>query len=1619
MDIVELIGERIRHDGAAIAVDAADGRLTYGDLGRAAVRVAAALSAAGVGPDDVVAVRMERGAELAATVLGVLWAGAAYLPVDPAVPAAHVRRMVRAAGARHLLTDDPSTVPDGLRLVTPREDTLSAPYAAHPENLAYVVFTSGSTGEPKPVAVPRRALTNHARAVLGRYRLDAPDRVLQFANQAFDVYAEELFPTLAAGARVVVPPEAVPAPARLEAFLDRERISVVNLPTSYWTAWAHDLGAAPRPLPATLRLAVIGSESGHAATLATWRRHCTVPVINAYGLSETTVTSTTADLDDGAGPLPIGSPLDGVHAYVLDDGLREAPAGELYLAGAGLARGYPGRPDLTAERFVASPFQAGQRMYRTGDRVRRTAGGALVFEGRADDQVKVRGIRVEPAEVEAALREHPAVARAAVVARDMRLVGYVVPRAGEDTGGIREWLAGRVPAHLVPAGIVVLDALPTTAGGKLDRAALPAPAPAPAAGEEPVDAAEAAVCAAFATVLGVPRVGRHDDFFDLGGHSLRAARLLGLLRAGLSIRALFDAPTPARLAERLRSAEGSQPGITPMPRPERIPLSPGQQRMWFLRQLTDSAAYTVPFALHLHGPLDRAALEAAIGDVFARHEALRTVITVDRGVPCQTVLPAATVRPDLPVEHPDDVDAAIRDELRRPFDLATDVPLRARLFHVGPGEHVLLLTMSHIGTDGGSVPPLARDLHDAYAARRTGQAPRWEPLPVQYVDYTLWQAGRLTRTPLAERQLAYWKRALDGVPDHLGLVVDLPRPPVAGQRGAMVPVSIGPSTHAAVAALARRTGTTVFMVVQAVVAALLTRLGAGPDVPIGTPVAGRPDPALDDLVGFFVNTVVLRTDTSGDPDLFALLRRVRRTDLDAFDHQDVPFEDVVEAVNPGRSPARNPLFQVMLLMRAEDGFRLPGLTVRTEEPFTGAALFDLLFSFVERFGADGAPAGLDGRLEYATDLYLPESARLIAGRFAALLERWVTAPGRALSDLDLFLSGERDDLRRWNATATALPDATLPELVEARVAADPGRPALRTAAGELTFGELNERANRLARVLLARGAGPGDRVAVLLGRGHRSVETFLAVLKCGAAYLPIDPAYPEARIRFMLTDGEPALVVTASPAAGLALPAPVLALDDPAVLAELAAAAPGDPGPADRPRPLTGETPAYVIYTSGTTGQPKGVVLPGRVLVNELAWHDAEVPSPYGARVAQVASVGFDVAEHEMLAGLMNGKTLCVPDEDTRRDPARLARWLESERITDFYQTTSMLTAVYEAATAQGLDLPALRYVIQGGEPLQITPLIRGFHAARPGLVLRNEYGPSETHGVTGGALPADTADWPVRPTIGPPIWNTQVHILDQALRPVPVGVVGELYLAGVNLAHGYLNRPGLTAARFVANPFGAPGSRMYRSGDRGRWHPDGTVELVGRTDDQVKIRGVRVELAELNAIVAAHPAVAQAATVLRTDDPGDPRLVCYVVAAGAGDRPEPSALRRHVAAVVPEAVVPSAFVVLDSLPVTTNGKVDRDRLPRPVHRGTGGDTPASPLEARICELFDDVLGATGTGARDDFFDLGGHSLLATRLVNRLNAALGTDVGVRIVFEAPTPAELAGRIAPSPALLSN
>ncbi|MFI2606626.1 amino acid adenylation domain-containing protein [Kitasatospora sp. NPDC018619] len=1688
--VPELFAARAAGTPDAVAVRSGSTALTYRQLDAAADRLARRLAARGVRAGAPVAIALPRGTGTLVAMLAVLKAGGACVSLDLTHPAQRLAavladaRPVCAIGAAADLAG--LGLPAGLPTLRPDEvhddepaATAPALPAPRPDQPAYILHTSGSTGRPKGVVVTHASLANlyaglgedHVAPAVrrtGRDRL----RVAHSASFAFDASWDPVLWMVHGHELHLLDDATYRDPAALAAHLDRERIDYLDLTPSYLEVLlAEGILDEGRHRPSVL---VVG---GEATPPALWQRLAAVPglhPVDLYGPTETTVDAYAwTPGPDGA---PSGRVVRGSRAYVLDNSLRPAPdgvTGELYVAGACLARGYLGRPDLTAERFLADPFgPPGSRMYRTGDLARRRPDGTLEFLGRADDQVKIRGFRIEPGEIAAVLAELPGVAQAVVVARPgpqgKRLLGYAVPASGSapDPDGLRAALADRLPAHMVPAAVLLLDELPRTAHDKLDHRALPEPAET-AAGTAAATPEEELVCGLFAEVLGLPRApGREASFFDLGGHSLLAGRLAARLRdtfaAPVGFADVFRRPTPAGLAALLAEApRADAPGTgaavaergagpVPVPRTERMPLSPAQRGLWFLHRLEGpSPTYNIPFALTLTGPLDRAALTRALGDLVARHEVLRTVYGEEPdGTPYQRILPPTAVE-----LH--DGTSELSDAVRYAFDLSAEPPLRATLF-TGPAaptdapqpadgapkpadgapqpvegapRHTLLLLLHHIAGDGASTTPLLRDLAAAYAARTAGREPELPALDVQFADHAVWQQERLGTTdapsPLAVRQTEHWRAALAGLPDQLELPLDRPRPAVAGHDGATVPFALGAEAHSALAGLARAADSTVFMAVQAGLAALLTRHGAGTDIPVGTPVAGREDERTAALVGYFVNSVVLRTDTSGDPTFRELLARVRATVLDAQENAELPFERLVEELNPARSLARHPLFQVMLAWqsRPDEPVALgDGLTAEIAAIPSGTAKFDLTLNAGELPGG-----GLGGFLEYRSDLFDAATAAALAERLARLLAAAASAPDTPIGLLPLISDEERQRaLVDWNtapagAPAASHPGATLPELFEAAAAAHPTAVAVRYGDEQLDYAGLAACADRLARLLAAEGIGPGTIVALALPRSLDLVVALLAVAKSGAAYLPLDPDYPADRLAYMLADAAPAALLT-DRATAPRLPAHEvrqLLVDGPEP-----AAFPAVPlAQHERTRPLRAEDTAYVIYTSGSTGRPKGVPVTHRNVVR--LFRSTDHWFGFGAEDVWTLfhSYAFDFSVWELWGALLHGGRLVVVPHLVSRDPAAFLDLLARERVTVLNQTPS---AFYQLSAADrdrpGSEL-ALRYVVFGGEALELARLDDWYDRhADNAPVLVNMYGITETtvH-VSYIALDRASAAAGSSSTIGVNIPDLRVYVLDRHLQPVPPGVTGEMYVAGAGLARGYLGRPELTATRFVADPyaelFGERGTRMYRSGDLARRRPDGVLEYFGRADQQVKLRGFRIELGEIEAVLAAHPAVADAAVVVREDVPGDRRLVGYAVAAAGGGPAtaagaSPEDLRAHAAAGLPAHMVPSAVVLLDRLPLTANGKLDRRALPAPEAPATGaGRPPRTPREQQLCELFAEVLGVAAVGVEDDFFALGGHSLLVVRFAGRIREVLGLEVGIGALFQASTVAALDAALA--------
>ncbi len=1984
----------------AIALEAGETTLTYRELDQLSDTFAHHLICRGVGPESLVAVALKRSPDLVVSMLAVLKAGGAYLPIDPGYPAERVTFMLRDADPTVVITDGELAVPDGLPSMPVDALRTAVDQAPHPADrsdlLAYVMYTSGSTGVPKGIAVTHHNVVSLAAD--RRWSGGAHARVLLHSPHTFDASTYELWAPLLGGGRVVIsPPEDLHA-ATVAALVAERRLTALWLTAGLFSVIVDQ---DPTCL-AGLREVWVGGDAVSPAAVERVLAACPgLTVVNGYGPTETTVFATCHPVSSepvGA-EVPIGRPMDNMRVFVLDAGLRPVPpgvVGELYVAGAGLARGYLRQPGLTAGRFVACPFGGpGERMYRTGDLAAWTPTGELAFRGRADTQVKVRGFRIEPGEVETVLTGHPAVDQAVVVSRedqagDQRLVAYVVPdvtgagsaadeqvgewqqvyermyaagdgglgedftgwnssytgkaiplaemrqwrdaaverilcwsprrvlelgtgsglllahisphveeywgtdfsaaavdglrsqvnaaawadrvhlrhQAADDVSGlpagrfdtvvlnsvvqyfpdadyldrvlsqamellapggrvvigdvryagslgllhravqqarypgattsalraavehavfvekelvlapewftrwgerngaaavdvrlksgtahneltrhryevvlhkaparpvplgelptlewgtevgdlagvgrrcrfkhdtpvritgipnarligeggqvtdgetgidpqeVQDWAAAqgwgslvtwshavdrfdavvwpggpapgrvftgsylpgghtgralsndpagvrevgslltalrgyareRLPDYMVPSAVVAIGSIPLTPSGKLDRRSLPAPDYAGTTdGRAPRTPQEEILAGLFAEVLGLDRVGVDDDFFVMGGHSLLATRLVGRIRAELGVevpvRAVFESGTVAGLAAHLAAGPGARQPLVRQTRPERVPLSFAQQRMWFLHRLEGpSTSYNMPTMLRLRGALDVAALRAALLDLVVRHESLRTLIAEDEdGMPYQRIIPAEEVPLDVPVTPvaSDGLADAMRAAAGHRFDLSTDMPLRATVLRCAEDDHVLALVLHHIAGDGGSAAPLVNDLTAAYTARRDGQAPEWSPLPVQYADYAIWQRAMLGQDSedgsVMAAQEGYWQRELTGTPQPLPLPVDRPRPAMGARRADQIEFEVGPDLLAAVEELSRGRSVTASMVLQAALATLLHRLGSGDDITIGSPIAGRTDQALTDLVGFFVNSWVLRVRLTGDPTFEQILDQVRGKALAAYDNQEAPFDRLVELLNPDRSAAYHPLFQVVLAWqnnpRAE--LRLPGLAVSIEPvPGTATAKFDLSFLL-----SPDVRGGALGLLEYDTDLFDRNTVAKLVNRFLHVLEQVTADPARPAGSVDVLEPGELlRHVRELNDTSVPEPGGTIPALFARQVDATPDAVAV-TAGGEsLTYRELDSRAETVAAELVRRGAAAESVVAVALPRSLDLIVALLAVVKSGAAYLPIDPEYPAERQAFMLRDARPLFVVSTAEFA--ARPAQD---DCPRVVFDDLAAVTGAPGPrVDRVSHC--DRLAYVLYTSGSTGLPKGTGITHRGVVQLAA--DRRWRRPAEESVLLRSPHTFDAMTWELWPTLLRGARLVVAPPGDIDDAGVFAALVAEQRIT----TTLLITSVFHHLVDQDpACLAGLREVWIGGERLSPAVVERAAKSC-PDTVFLNAYGPTEVT-VCSSVHELSPEQVGAEVPIGRPMDNMRVFVLDAGLRPVPPGVVGELYVTGARLARGYPGRAGLTAGRFVACPFGGPGERMYRTGDLAAWTAAGELVFRGRADNQVKVRGFRIEPGEVEAALLAHPSVTQAAVIARRVRDTGTHLVAYVVAA----EPEPGDLRKYLAGTLPNFMVPSAVVLLDRLPLTPNRKLDRAALPEPVFAAAEYRAPRTLDEEALAGLFGEVLGADRVGVDDDFFSLGGHSLLVTRLVSRIAAVMGVSVPVREVFQHSVVADLALRL---------
>jgi amino acid adenylation domain-containing protein len=1650
----ELIEAQVKRTPDAVALVSENEALTYRELNGRANQLAHYLRKLGVGPDAVVGVFAERSIEMVVGLLATIKAGGAYLPIDPNCPVDRLAFILGDAkpcavlAQRNLVERLPRNLPE---IVLLDEDLVGESDAdlasgARPDDLAYVIYTSGSTGQPKGAMNTHRGICNRLLWMQEAYGLRADDRVLQKTLFSFDVSVWEFFWPLLSGARLIVARPGLHGDSRyLADTICEHSITTLHFVPPMLAAFLQDEDARRCT---SLRRVIC---SGEVLPFESQERFfATLPkaeLYNLYGPTEAAVDVTfwKCQRDLGDRNVPIGRPVANTQIYILDPTMQPVPtgvAGELHIGGVQLARGYLARPKLTAEKFVLNPFGEG-RLYKSGDLARYRADGVIEYIGRIDHQVKLRGFRVELGEIEAVLEKHPGVRQciALVVGNrsefDKRLAAYVIASC-ISVDELRRHAQNNLPDYMVPSAFVFLDQLPLTANGKIDRQALPELVA--TRGEKvfigPRDRLEAQLVGIWESALGIQPIGVTDDFFEIGGHSLLAVQVVNELNAltgkRLSFSVILKARTIAQLADLLnkndltsdapdynptpgqigalngrRKADNSIRSFPCLPQVEEadeisiFPTSFAQKRLWFLDQREpDSAAYNVPAAFRILGDIDAEALQRSFSEVVRRHEVLRTSFRLVEGYPMQCVAPARDVTlpfTDLrglePAERREQERRLITEEAWRPFDLGCGPLIRAKLLRTGDAEHVLLTNQHHIICDDWSDEVFMRELIAAYEAFAEGRKPDLPDLPIQYADFAESQRAFLLDGALKD-QLRYWREQLADLP-LLQLWTDRPRPPSQTFSGASEPVELPTELTLALERLSKSEGATLFMTLLTAFKVLLARYTRQEDIIVGSPITNRTDSETEKLIGFFVNTLVLRTTLDGAPTFREALRRVRKTALDAFQHQEVPFDAVVEALAPERHLNRNPLFQVMFVMlqagpktRAMRDLRLVPIEIEQR-----TAKFDLTMSLYH------GPDGLRGSLNYNVDLFDAATIRRMAGHFRTLLLGIVADPEARISELPMCTAGESEQINlEWNRTETDFPhNASIDEFFENQAARRPEAIAVEDEATRWTYRELNQRSNQIAHRLRQAGAKAESLVGICMERSAHAIAGMLAILKAGGAYAPIDPAYPAER-RSLMLEGVPLLLTTTKFAGEFAHGAArVICIDDECVLQ-----ASGE----NLPRLSNGESLAYVIYTSGSTGQPKGVAVTHRGVIrlfcntNFLMIEESDV-------VAQTLNVCFDAAVQEIWGALLNGARLAILDKETILSPPRLHQELERRGITVLTPTRALFNLMAHEAPG---SFAKLKYVVLGGEaadPRSVAAVLR--HG--PPKHLLNAYGPTEAS-VAATCMEIREVPTGARSiSIGRPISNTSIYLLDGRRNLVPIGVPGEIYIGGAGVARGYVGAPQLTAERFIDNPFSKePGARLYKTGDLARWLPDGTLDLIGRADTQVKIRGFRIEPNEIEAVLKQHPEARDAVVVLQGGASAEERLVAYV--AGERSRLNATELRDFLKTKLPNYMLPSAVVVLEKFPLNSNGKIDRQAFPQPVL--TRGERvfvgPRDGLEAQLIAIWESALSIQPIGVTDDFFEIGGHSLLAVRMLSEIERILGKNLPLATLLQTPTIQTLAAAL---------
>ncbi len=1617
-NVIELFDQQVSRTPSAAAVEFDDASLSYDELNERANVLAAYLVGQGVHSGDRVGLCIERGFEMIIGILGVLKAGAAYVPMDPSYPADRLQYMITDSGCSLVLTTSLTSHPlaSNIPLIyldntISNKTTVNLP-VIDPASLAYVIYTSGSSGRPKGVLVEHRSVVNLVDSQQKNFSINVDERILQFSNYCFDASVEQIFLALLSGATLVLMPQRLQLdlPAFEEMLIDR------NITHLHATPGFLDL-IVPKTYPKLKRM-IAGGEACPVSLAKKWRG--LVEFYNEYGPTETTVTAIELLVNDELGGneiLPIGKPLEHVQVYLFEPGGSPAGIGipaDIFIGGIQLARGYMNLPGLTEESFTEKKGYG--KLYRTGDKGRWLDDGNIAYLGRADEQVKIRGYRIEPAEIESVLQQAPGIHRAVVLvheeATDKRLLAYLAAGGNFDREEVLLFIKSRLPEYMVPAVLVQVEEIPLTSNGKVDKKKLRSSFALPSAEKKyvaPRTAIEETVVSIWQELLEVENPGIHDNFFELGGHSLLAVRVIAAIRSQLGkelpVVALFEYPTIVELSQQISSGEAeTMPAVTRYEATGRIPLSFSQERLWFIDKLQGSVQYHMPWVFRVKGSLDIEILEAAFREIVDRHEILRTVIREEEGAPYQQVMPLSNWAMQYTTEEEitsigSDLKTYISTQLQQPYDLSEDSMFRLILIRISAEEHVLMILLHHIAFDGWSISIMAGELAVLYNARLSGAAPLLSELPVQYKDYAGWQRNYLSGRTLNDK-LAFWKNKLAGIVP-LNLPTDYPRPAIQSTRGRTLSFSISKELTAGLNALSHQTGATLFMTLSAVFKILLLRYTGQDDITIGTPVANRMQASTDSLVGFFVNTLVLRDDLSGDPSFISLLQQVRANALDVYAHQDTPFEKIVEEIVEERSMSYTPLFQVLFALQNVPEVKeleLSGVSLVQEIVANSTAKFDLYCDIVE------TQEGLQLQVEYCTDLFHHDTIARMFGHYMCLLRSVVANPFQKISALQMISKCELLLLQQFNDTsANFTPGKTIIGMFEEQAARDPAASAVVFGDASVSYAELNERANKLAHYLIANGIGEGQLAIVCLERSIEMIIAVLGILKAGAAYVPVDPTYPKERIAFMLRDADAGIVVTSRACSEIASAGnarPMIRIDgDWKNIDQFSAA---NPGIIASPSSL-----CYVIYTSGSTGIPKGVELTLEGLTNLLLWQEQQTEGRL--RIMQFASLNFDVSFQEIFSALCFGNSLHLIGEDRRKDMHELMMDLNQQQITSLFIPYVVLKSLAAYAADSGIYPVCLREIFTAGEQLKLTTDIQQL-ADRAGFRLLNQYGPSEAHVVS--SYQVKSADYTERvlPPIGHPIANTQLYVLDRNGEQCGIGIAGELYIGGVQVGHGYLNRPELTKEKFIADRFsGKEGARLYATGDKARWLSDGNIEFLGRLDDQVKIHGYRIELGEVEASLQKAPGIRQAVVLVKEDREGHKLLVGYVVPEGSFDK---DGLQEYLRKNLPAYMIPAFLIPLETIPVTANGKADKKHLPGVdlSQRIRQYEAPRTVTEEKIIEIWERCIGVRPISVRDNFFEIGGHSLLVTRLAAVIRKEFEMEISVSTFFQLTTPEALAAYI---------